>query len=290
MKNYIKLMRIKHWIKNILIFLPIFFGLNIFDTNMILKVFLGFIIFSFISSVVYIINDIEDIESDRHHPIKKNRPLASGAISIKKGIYLIVILSLISLLLITILYTKEKSIMIFIIPIIYLVLNILYSKCLKHKPIIDVIILVSGFLLRVMYGGIIINIAVSKWLYLMIIFGSFYIGFGKRRNEIMKNGKQSRKVLKYYTKEFLDKNMYVCLTLAIISYTLWCVDPLTINRIGSDYLFWTIPLVMIIFMLYSLDIEGNSHGDPVEIIFSNKILLALIFLYGIILILIMYIF
>ena len=77
----------------------------------------------------------------------------------------------------------------------------------------------------------------------MIIFGSFYLGFGKRRNEIIKNGNKSRKVLSLYNKEFLDKNMYVCLGLAIVSYTLWCVDPATVARIGNDYLLWTIPLV-----------------------------------------------
>ena len=107
-------------------------------------------------------------------------------------------------------------------------------------PIIDVVILVSGFVLRVMYGGIVVNVEVSKFLYLMVIFGSFYLGFGKRRNEILKNGDKSRRVLSYYNKEFLDKNMYVCLALAIVSYSLWCVDPSTISRIGNDYLFMTI--------------------------------------------------
>ena len=113
----------------------------------------------------------------------------------------------------------------------------------------------------------------------MIIFGSFYLGFGKRRNEIIKNGNKSRKVLSLYNKEFLDKNMYVCLGLAIVSYTLWCVDPATVARIGNDYLFWTIPLVMIILQLYSLNIEGNSHGDPIEVVLSDKKLIAIVILY-----------
>ena len=133
-----------------------------------------------------------------------------------------------------------------------------------------------------MYGGIINNIEVSKWLYLMIIFGSFYLGFGKRRNEIIKNGEKSRKVLELYNKDFLDKNMYVSLALAVVSYTLWCVDSTTITRIGNDYLFWTVPLVLVILQLYSLNIEKDSHGDPIEVILEDKILIGAIVLYIII--------
>ena len=130
-----------------------------------------------------------------------------------------------------------------------------------------------------MYGGVSIDVEVSKYLYLMIIFGSFYLGFGKRRNEIIKNGNKSRKVLQLYNQDFLDKNMYVALALAIVSYTLWCVDPTTVQRIGNDYLFWTIPLLMVILQLYSLNIEGNSHGDPIEVILSDKKLLITIVIY-----------
>ena len=130
-----------------------------------------------------------------------------------------------------------------------------------------------------MYGGVAIDVEVSKYLYLMVIFGSFFLGFGKRRNEIIKNGDKSRTVLKMYNKDFLDKNMYVALALAIVSYTLWCVDMETVKRIGNDYIFWTIPLLMIIFQLYSLDIEGNSHGDPTDVILSDKKLLITVIIY-----------
>ena len=130
-----------------------------------------------------------------------------------------------------------------------------------------------------MYGGVSIDVEVSKYLYLMIIFGSFYLGFGKRRNEIIKNGNKSRKVLQLYNQDFLDKNMYVALALAIVSYTLWCVDPTTVQRIGNDYLFWTIPLLMVILQLYSLNIEGNSHGDPIEVILGDKKLLITAIIY-----------
>jgi decaprenyl-phosphate phosphoribosyltransferase len=282
MKKYIKLIRAKHWLKNGLIFLPIFFSLNLFNVNYLLTCTLAFFVFCFTSSIVYILNDMSDIEKDRLHPIKKLRPLASGEVSKKQAYIVMTLLALIITIIMIFFFKTTKNIFVILIPVIYLILNILYSKKLKNEPIIDVVILVSGFVLRVMYGGVVVNVEVSKFLYLMIIFGSFYLGFGKRRNEILKNGDKGRKVLSLYNKEFLDKNMYVCLGLAIVSYTLWCVDPSTVERIGNDYLFWTIPLVMIILQLYSLNIEGNSHGDPIEVVLSDKKLIAVVILYVIV--------
>lgn len=287
MKNYLKLLRIKHWLKNGLILLPLFFGKSIFNLNKIFFVLIAFIIFSFISSIVYIINDINDIEADRNHPKKKNRPLASGKVSIKNAILVLILLMILSISLIIYLYNKTTNIFIILIPLLYLILNILYSTKLKHIPIIDVAILVSGFVLRVYYGGIASNIEISSWLYLMIMFGSFYLGFGKRRNEMKHNN--TRKVLKYYNKEFLDKNMYVSLGLSIISYSLWCVDPLTKLNISSNYLILTIPLVMMIFQKYSLIIEGDSDGDPIEVILNDRLLISLITAYIIVMIFIIYI-
>lgn len=282
MKKYLKLIRVKHWLKNGLVFLPIFFSINIFNKDYFLTTILAFFIFSLTSSIVYVINDINDIEKDKKHPIKKNRPLASGAISIKNAYITILVISLLTITMISLTYLANDNIGIAIIPLVYLTLNLLYSKWLKHVPIIDVVILVSGFLFRVMYGGIVNNIEVSKWLYLMIVFGSFYLGFGKRRNEIIKNGEKSRKVLELYNKDFLDKNMYVSLALAVVSYTLWCVDPITIARIGNDYLFWTVPLLLVILQLYSLNIEKDSHGDPIEVVLGDKVLIGTIALYIII--------
>ena len=287
MKNYLKLLRIKHWLKNGLVLLPLFFGKSIFNLNKIFFVLIAIIIFSFISSIVYIINDINDIEADRNHPKKKNRPLASGKVSIKNAILVLILLIILSISLIIYLYNKTTNIFIILIPLLYLILNILYSTKLKHIPIIDVAILVSGFVLRVYYGGIASNIEISSWLYLMIMFGSFYLGFGKRRNEMKHNN--TRKVLKYYNKEFLDKNMYVSLGLSIISYSLWCVDPLTKLNISSNYLILTIPLVMMIFQKYSLIIEGDSDGDPIEVILNDRLLISLITAYIIVMIFIIYI-
>lgn len=279
MKQYLKLIRVKHWLKNGLVFLPLFFSMNLCNIQYLSLCFLAFVIFSLSSSVVYVLNDMADVEKDKLHPIKKKRPLASGAISMAQAKIVIVILCILIAFMMGLLYWNDPNCFIVLIPIVYIILNLLYSKWLKHISIIDVVILVSGFVLRVMYGGVVVDVVVSKYLYLMIIFGSFYLGFGKRRNEMIKNGKKSRKVLEAYNQAFLDKNMYVCLALAIVSYSLWCVDPMTIARTGHDYLFWTIPILMVILQLYSLNIEGSSHGDPIEVVLSDKRLLVVIVLY-----------
>ena len=272
LKNILKLMRIKHYLKNGLIFLPLIFNSQLFEIKPLLMTFYGFISFCLISSAVYVINDIKDVEKDRMHKIKKNRPIASGAISIKEAILLFIVLT-ISSLCINIFIIKEFSSILLIS--LYLILNIMYSLGLKNIPIIDVVILVSGFVIRVIYGASITSIEISKWLYLTVMPGSFFMGFGKRRNEIIKQGNDSRAVLKYYTKDYLDKFMYACLVLTLMFYSLWSVDTSTTAKFGENMIY-TIPLVMIIFMKYCLDIEGNSYGDPVDVITSDKILMCMV--------------
>ena len=287
LKNYLNLIRIKHYLKNFLVFAPLLFSGNFFEGSYLLNNILAFIAFSFIASVVYIINDIRDVEKDKLHPIKKNRAIASGKVSKIEGIIIAIILFLIAIGINLFIYA---SVFAFIILIIYLLMNIAYSFGLKNIPIIDILILSFGFLLRVFYGATILDLNVSNWLYLTILSISFYLGLGKRRNEIDKS-KNSRKVLEQYNRNFLDKNMYMCLGLTIMFYSLWCVDPINSSRFsGINYLLITVPIVMIICMKYSLDIEGDSFGDPVDVVLSDKTILVLVAIYSILIFLLLYIF
>lgn len=271
---YLKLMRIKHYFKNLLIFLPLIFSMSFYNIEKDIKTLIGFILFSLVCSMVYIINDINDIEKDKKHPRKCKRPLASGKVTKKEAYILLAILAIIviggSVLMNTGIYSS-------IILVVYLILNILYSKFLKNIPIIDVICLVIGFVLRVVYGASIIDVEVSNWLYLTIISFSFYLALGKRRNELQA-GTDTRTVLKYYNKDFLDKNMYMFLTLMIVFYSMWCVDASNIVKFDNKLIF-TVPILMIICMKYSMDIEKKAEGDPVEILFSDKVLLALVLIF-----------
>lgn len=269
LRDYIKLLRVKHYIKNVLVFLPLFFGTAIFDVDKLLKVFLGFLCFCLISSTVYIINDYRDIEKDRKHPTKKNRPLASGRIKVRSA-FIVLVFCLLGVIAISIVLNSLAG---FLCIALYFVLNIAYSMGLKNKPIIDIVILASGFVLRVFYGGFISDIVISKWLYLVVTTGSLYMGLGKRRNEL-KASTETREVLKYYNVSFLDKNMYVCVALTNVFYALWTLE-LANSKIG-----WTVPVFIIIMMCYSLDIEGESDGDPVEVILKDKTLISIVVLYA----------
>ena len=278
LKYHIDLMRPKHYLKNILIFVPLVFSGLLLTPDSLIKTIVGFVDFSIVASTIYIINDLKDIEKDKKHPKKKNRPLASGKISINEALCQILIMLIVLIL----------SMMIFPISVIsmalllaYFLLNIGYSFGLKNVPILDVFIIVLGFLIRILFGANLIQVRVSKWLYLTIITISFFLSLGKRRNEILiqNKDKETREVLKYYNKEFIDKNMYMNLGMAIVFYSLWATDELIVLRI-SENLIWTIPLIIVICMKYSLDLETGGDGDPTNVILEDKILLSLIFILG----------
>lgn len=270
--EYLRLIRVKHYLKNLLIFLPAIFSGMLFYSNIIFKLIIMFFAFSFISSIVYIINDIKDIENDKKHPIKKNRPLASGKISMYNAFFVIMLLALSTIFLLYVsdlLFDVSTLILVF-----YFVLNLSYSFGLKNIPLVDIVILAFGFVLRVIYGGVGVGIEVSNWLFLTVLSISFYMAFGKRRNELLKNGYSSRKVLKEYNKNFLDKNMYMFLALTIVFYSLW-----VINTFGNSLFKYSIVFVTIILLKYCMDIEEDNFGDPIEVITHDKILLLLGFIY-----------
>jgi len=277
--DYLKLMRVKHYVKNLLVFVPLFFNQNIFNKQRFIAAFLGFVCFCLVSSAVYILNDLKDIEKDRCHSKKKSRPIASGRVSKKQAI--ILIMSCLSIAtIISFSFVRKTG---FIFLFFYFLINVAYSIGLKNYPIVDIVILASGFVIRVVYGGILTNTEISNWLYLVIVSGSLFMGFGKRRNEL-KQQSNTREVLKYYKKSFLDKNMYVTMALVIVFYALWTIE--SINSV----MIWTVPFFMIILMKYSYDVEGDSDGDPVEVLLHNKILILLVMLYVVIVFLLLYIF
>lgn len=261
------LMRVKHWIKNGLIFLPLLFSGSFFDRGRLGNAFYAFLSFSFLCSLIYIINDIKDVEKDRLHFKKKKRPLASGAISIKMSKIIVIML----LLLVGVMTCFLENSMSIGILVIYLVINLIYSFGGKNIPILDVLILVSGFILRIGYGALETDIEISHWFYLTIMSISFYLALGKRKNEL-KNGISTRTVLKYYNQKYLENNMYMFLALSITFYSLWCVEVSNSGKIFAPVFIMTIPYVICTVMKYSLLLEGDIDGDPIETLFSDKFL------------------
>ena len=267
-------MRVKHYIKNCLILLPVFFGKKLFDPVQVLRILEGFICFSLTSSAVYIFNDIRDAERDRRHPVKKNRPIASGSIPMNNARTILVLCLVIDAGICALLQSLSGFILLFT----YFCLNIAYSIGLKNRPIVDILILASGFVIRVFYGGAITGTRVSQWLYLVVITGSLFMGLGKRRNEIQmidQAGGNTRAVLKYYSIPFLDKNMYVCVALAEVFYALWSLE------FSNSGMIWTVPVFIVIMLCYSYRVENNSDADPVEVLLGDRMLMFLLLVYGV---------
>ena len=269
MKNYISLLRPKHYVKNVLVLLPLFFSGRFFERAPLRAGLLGFAAFCLLSSLVYIINDLRDAPADRLHPTKCKRPIACGAVSVPAALALA---GGLAALVIAIGIFARFPTLGWIDLTVYLLVNLGYSFGLKNIPILDVALLVSGFLLRVLFGAAVTGIAISNWLYLTVVAVSFYLALGKRRGELRRRTDGTRKVLRYYNDEFLSRNMSICLTLAVVFYSLWAADAAN----TKSRLIWTVPLVLCLCLKYSLTVEGDSDGDPVEVIYQDKVLLALI--------------
>ena len=269
MKKYIDLLRLKHYVKNVLIFIPIVCSNNLTIKNIIL-ICMAFFAFSFIASSIYIINDLSDLENDKLHSEKKNRPIASGKISIKTARLFIAILFVLSLLFNTIVNKSFFNLSLLYL-MIYFVLNILYSLFIKKVAIIDIIFLASFYILRIYYGAAIFDIGVSKWLFLTILSFSLFICLNKRKFDLNKKGFR----IKEYTITYLNNFAYLMLGLTLVFYSLWSMEQI-------NYMIYTVVFLIIIFMRYILVIEQENNGDPITILYHDKPLIFSSMLYIII--------
>lgn len=286
MKKYLKLMRTHHYIKNLLVLATLACSGHLFNIEKLFSALIAFASFCLLSSVVYIINDIRDKEKDRNHPTKGKRPVSAGEISVKNAWCLAAVLFVLSLVCNYFVFDLKSSLLL----LLYFILNVAYSFGLKNVPIIDITILASGFLIRLLYGAFVTDIEVSKWLCLIVIAVAFYFSLGKRRNELRQlGGSETRAVLQSYSVSFLDKSMGMCLTLANVFYALWSMDSKTIAFYNNQYLIFTVPIVLLITMKYSMTVEGDSDGDPVEVLLHDKILLLLCGIYAATMFFILYI-
>lgn len=281
MKDYLRLMRVKHYVKNLIIFLPLIFSGQFCKIDLLFQTILGCIVFSFASSIVYIFNDINDIEVDIR--TKKRRPLAEGIITVKQAWRIIVWLG-IFIILISYITNIEWGVVVdktLLIVLFYILINILYSLGMKNFPIVDVIILAFGYVLRVIYGGVLIGTGVSDWMFLTILSVAIYFGIGKRRQELITLGCNGRKVLEQYSESFLTRNMQMFLCAAIIFYSLYSSEKVVTYPNFEVSMILTVPIILVICLRYDFLLDKNdSMGDPVEIILKDRVLKIMILLYG----------
>lgn len=284
--DYITLARPKHWIKNVLIFVPCLFGGTILKKETIVALLITFVSFSLIASSIYYINDIKDVSKDKLHDIKKNRPIASGRVSILSASVIAIFLAAISVVILAGYFKGATRIKIILVLLTYFLVNLFYSFGLKNQPIIDVMSLAAGFVLRVVYGSIATGVAISQWLLLTILMFSLYMGLGKRRNELRKvKNSMTRSVLKYYSDEYLSRIMLLTMSLGLVFYSLWA--SLIVKQ--GIIMVWTVPLVISILMKYELNVEQDNFGDPVEVLTHDKIIFTLLALYVFIVFVVLYI-
>lgn len=266
--NLFCLIRIKHWIKNLLVFAALIFSFS-FSRGSFLLATLGFISFSFMASSIYVINDIFDEEKDKLHPEKKYRPIASGKIKRREAIYLFLILFLASLLV-----AYKINAFFFAILIFYLVLNLSYSIKLKNFAIVDVMIVALGFVLRVVAGAFAIKVSVSHWLLLCTFFISLFLAFGKRKIEMLEltsdNKKNHRESITEYTEGFINQMLSISAGISVVFYSLYCIDSSTVLRFKSDNLVYTTPVVVFgVLRYFHLLYNKNDGGDPVNIFIKD---------------------
>ncbi len=274
----IKTMRIRQWTKNGFVFLGLIFDQQLFLLEPFLRTLAGFFLFSLTASTVYLINDIADIEADRQHPQKKNRPLPSGKLPIKAAQIAAALFVLIALPLAWWLTPAFA-----VVLAAYLIINIAYSKWLKHIPIIDVLTIAAGFVLRVEAGVLLITVErFSPWLYVVTTLFSLYLGFGKRRAELalLERGAGShRKVLEGYTIPLLDQYITIVSATTIVAYSLYTFS--APNLPDNHSMMLTIPFVVygIFRYLYLIQVTHEA-GAPDEVLLTDRPLQAAILLCG----------
>jgi len=262
-------MRPKQWVKNLLVFSALAFSENLFSKGPALSSFLVFVSFCLVASSVYLVNDIFDRERDRLHPEKKNRAIASARVSLSQAWILAVILLIAGLLL-----AYEVRPLVFIILLIYLVSNFLYSVWLKNVAIIDVFVVSLGFVLRVVAGGEAIEVEISAWIILCTILGSLFLSFAKRRHELSLQGEEAvshRKSLAEYSPYFLDQMIAVTTASTVMAYALWTMWPSVVDKFQTRHLAWTIPFVCYgIFRYLYLVHQKGEGGDPTRLFLKDK--------------------
>jgi 4-hydroxybenzoate polyprenyltransferase len=283
LKAIIQSMRPRQWTKNLFVFAGLVFDRQLFMLTSLERTFLAFVVFSLISGSVYLINDIFDIQADQQHPLKKNRPIASGRLQARTALIVAVVISA-SALALSFLLSSELA----LIAGLYLLLNLAYSKWLKHVVLLDVMVIAFGFVLRVAAGVSVIQVQrFSPWLYACITLLALLLGFGKRRAEMAFHNNDTRRVLEGYSIPLLDQLLTVVAASTIMAYSLYTFS--APNLPGSYWMMLTIPFVLygVFRYLYLVQIK-NGGGEPEELLLKDHPLQSTVLLWGVACVVIFY--
>lgn len=288
LRAILRTMRPRQWLKNGFLFAGLFFDRQLLNPVAFLHTLAGFVLFSLLSSVVYIINDLSDLEADRQHPVKQFRPLASGELSVRAAQ-----IAVGGLLMVIIPLSVWLSPAFAAIAAIYFLLNLLYSRWLKHVALLDVLVLATFYVLRVGAGVVLIKVSTfSPWLYVFTTFLALFLGVGKRRAELnllAEGANSTRKVLAGYTLPLLDQLITIVSTLTIATYSLYTFS--ATNLPANHGMMLTIPFVMygIFRYLYLVEVQ-HSGGAPEEVLLTDRPMQITLVLWGLAILLIFYLY
>ncbi len=264
LQSWFILLRPRQWVKNLLVLAPIWFAFN-YEADIIARGITMFVAFCFGASAIYIINDLRDIETDRHHPKKKNRPLASGAVSIPVAQVSAAVLAAVGLYI-----SFTLSLQSLLVLLGYMLLTILYTISLKRVLILDVMVLAAGFVIRILAGGAATDIRVSHWILICTFFIALFMAFGKRKHEIDLLGGASvnhRAVLAGYSPEYLNQLLGITSGISVLSYALYTIDPQTQRVYGGDLILLTIlPVTFVVFRYLHILYSRERGGDPSRVL------------------------
>lgn len=254
-------MRPKQWIKNTFVLAPLLFSGLFMDMPSVQHTLSAFVIFCLASSATYVLNDYNDIENDRRHPVKsKKRPLAAGEVSKRQARILMVVLYG-AVAISAFVYPKVVTVV-----AMYLLLNVAYTFYLKHQPVLDIFTIATGFVLRVYAGAVSLYLPLSSWMFITTLSLALYLATIKRRQELLNSGKDARSVLQYYTVELVDKYAEMSATCAILFYSLFVIS-------DKPDMVYTIPFVLFGLYRYWFIVESKDSGEsPTDALFADRLL------------------
>ena len=275
------------WTKNLVIFAGLLFGRRLFDADAVLAAVAAFVVFCILSGVVYLVNDVADRETDRLHPLKAHRPIASGALPVRVALVSAVALGAIALL-----AAYRLGWPFTIVAAAYLALQIAYSGPLKHIVIIDVLTIAIGFVLRAVAGAVAVNVEISHWLLVCTILLALFIALAKRRHEIVllaAGASGHRPILGEYSAYLLDQMIGVVTASTLIAYVFYTISPETVQKFGTQWLGLTIPFPLYgIFRYLYLVHQREGGGSPADLLLTDRPLLACVALWALAVALIIY--
>lgn len=274
----IKSLRVQQWIKNFFVFAPLIFSQNVFNLPLLIKTIVAFILFCILSGAAYIMNDLQDLEEDKRHPVKSKRPLAAGRLKTTHALFACILLAFVGLV-----GGIFLNIHFFFALLVYFVLQISYSSWLKHVVILDVFLIAAGYFIRVIAGGLAIEVQLSPWLFICTILIALFLALSKRRHELVlleKSAEIHRPILREYTPQLLDQMIAVVTASTVVSYCLYTISSETVAKFGTKNLLFTVPFVLYgIFRYLYLVHQKDEGGSPEVLIIKDKPLLVDLFLW-----------